>query len=363
MSVRRLLCFVVSVVGLSMILAACGKEESSAELKDVVRPVKVVVLKGTAGAKQRQFPGKVQAGERVDLSFRVSGTLKELSIKEGQKVNKGASIGRLDQSDFRSTRNAAQAEYDKSKANFARAEQLIDKGHISKSDYDKLKAKQDVSLADLEKTRKALSDTILHAPFAGVIAKQFVQNFQDVQAKQPIVSLQDTNDLEVVVDVPERLVAMKSDRGDVELIAIFDAVPDRQFALKIKEFSTEADPNTQTFRYVLSMPQPEGINVLPGMSVTVQATQPEGLDAAAKAIEFALPAVAVAADDAGNPYVWVVDQSNKTVHQRKVVLGQLTGSDSLRITQGLAAGEMVAVSAVSRLRAGMTIRPVDRIEF
>jgi RND family efflux transporter MFP subunit len=352
---------ILAAAVLALGLSGCEKPPEE-QPREVVRPVKVVILKEDAGTKERQLPGKVRASERVNLSFVVPGSLKQLPIKEGLQVEKGALIGRLDQSDFISSRNAAQAEYDKSKANFARADELVAKGFISRSDYDKIKAKRDVALADLEKGTKALNDTTMRAPFAGVIAKQYVQNFQDIQAKQAIVSLQDTKDLEVVVDVPERLLLQKSDNGSIKLAALFDAVPGREFPLQVKEFSTEADPDTQTFRYVLSMTKTEGVNVLPGMTVTVKFTR-KSEGEATKTTEFVLPAVAVVADNSDNAYVWVVDQSNKTVKQRKVVLGQLTGSGSIRITQGLTVGDMVAVSAVSRLRDGMKIRPVDRIEF
>ena len=144
--------------------------------------------------------------------------------------------------------------------------------------------------------------------------------------------------------------------------AVFDAFPDQRFTLALKEFSTEADPTTQAFRVVLSMPQPEGFAVLPGMTAMVE-VESTGETGAVAAQGFTLPAVAVFADEAGKSQVWVVDPKDNTVHRRAVETGDLTGTDGIRVESGLKAGETVAVSAVSRLREGMEVRPVDKVEF
>jgi multidrug efflux pump subunit AcrA (membrane-fusion protein) len=78
---------------------------------------------------------------------------------------------------------------------------------------------------------------------------------------------------------------------------------------------------------------------------------------------FVIPAVALFADEAGKSHVWVVDMQANTVQKRAVETGDLSGDDGIRVTDGLKAGEMVAVSAVSRLREGMVIKPVDKVEF
>jgi multidrug efflux pump subunit AcrA (membrane-fusion protein) len=78
---------------------------------------------------------------------------------------------------------------------------------------------------------------------------------------------------------------------------------------------------------------------------------------------FLIPAIAVFADEAGDSHVWVVDPETMAVQRRKVKTGDLSGTDSIRIVDGLKSGDMIAISGVSRLREGMKIRPVERIEF
>ena len=202
------------------------------------------------------------------------------------------------------------------------------------------------------------------APFSGRVASRLVENFQDVQAKQAIVRLQDIEQLEVVVDIPENRAIRIRDEGRqaAKVHAVFEAAPDREFPLTIKEFSTEANPETQTFEVVLAMPQPEGLLLLPGMTAMVWAESTEAGQGGA-ADTFAIPATALYADDTGKPHVWVVDTQSNTVAKRAVETGELGGTASIRVTSGLRAGEMIAVSAVSRLREGMEIRPIDKVQF
>lgn len=346
------------VAAMSLGIAGCGSEPPP-EKREIVRPVKVLMLEASGVVARRSFPGTVRASERAELSFDQPGRLVELPIKQGDQVEAGQLLAKLDQRDFQSNVNAAQSEYEKARANFKRAAELIKKDFISRSDYDRIKAAMDVARSDFEKAEKSLEDTELKAPFAGVVSRRFVENFQDVQAKQVILNLQDTSHIELVVDVPERLVARKGQRGTVNLVALFEAAPGKEFPVTIKEFATQADPKTQTFEYVLTMPQPEDVNIQPGMTATVKAKGDEAIASSA----FIIPALAVFADEAGQSSVWVIDQKDNTAHRRGVTTGDLTGDADITILEGLEDGEMIAITAVAQLREGMQIRPVTKVEY
>lgn len=344
-------------------LSGCSKEEAPVQ-EEVARPVKTIVLEASSTVGMRQYPGRVRAASRADLSFEVAGKLNELPVKEGQVVQEGDLVARLDDRDLSANLKSAQAEADNAAANFARGAKLIEDGFISQTDFDTLRSKRDVTAAELTKAQKAVADTRLIAPFTGRVASRLVENFQDVQAKQPIVRLQDIKQLEILVDIPEnRAIRVREDgRNAVNVHAVFDAAPGREFPLTIKEYSTEANPETQTFEVVFAMPQPESLLLLPGMTAMVWAESSAAGDAAAPDT-FVVPATALYADETGKSHVWVVDTQNNTVSMRAVETGDLRGTDSIRVVSGLQAGEMIAVSAVNRLREGMAIRPIDKVEF
>lgn len=346
-------------IAISLVLIGCGKEDAEPE-REVIQPAKVMVVKGASNEINRQLPGTVRASQRVNLSFQVPGQLKFFPMKEGQEVLKGEVLGRLDDRDYRSNLSAARAELTKTQANFNRAEELLVKKFISQAEYDKLKAALDVAKSNEEKARKALDDAELKAPFSGTVAKRYVDNFQDIQAKQAVISLQDNSQLEVVVNVSESLVSRRSeDEGALKVSAKFEAFPDEQFDLYVKEFSTEADSKTQTFEIVLGMNDTKGISLLPGMTAKVFATR---VNTNEVNDTYLLPMHAVVADEDNNAFVWVVDTTNNSVKKKPIAMGALKGKSEIEVI-GVELNDMVVIGGVTKMREGKIIRPIEKVTY
>ena len=353
MSLQRVIPVVIAFA-----LVGCGKEEVK-DVAEVIQPAKVMIVTGASNEINRQLPGTVRASQRVNLAFQVPGKLKYFPLKEGQKVSEGEILGRLDDRDYRSDLSAARAEHTKTKANFKRAEELLVKKFISQAEYDKLKAALDVAVSNQEKAAKALDDAELKAPFTGTVARRYVENFQDVQAKQAIISLQDNSQLEVVVNVSETLVSRRNTDDSLQMTARFEAFPNEQFELFVKEFSTEADSKTQTFEIVLGMKDVKGVALLPGMTAKVFVKKISTIE---ESDIYLVPMHAVVADDDENAFVWVVNESSNTVTKKLVALGDLRGKDSIEAI-GLASGDVVVIGGVTKMREGKVIRPIEKVEY
>ncbi len=344
------------ILGLSFISACQQAEPPAAE--PVVQPVKVIEISAGDGAVKRDLPATVRASQRANLSFQVPGKLVELPVKDGQEVTKGQLLARLDEADYRISLNAAEAQLNSAKANFERAEELIEKDYVSRSDYDKLKAAFDIASSDYEKAAKALRDTRMKAPFDGAVARVIVDNFQEVQAKQDILSLQNNKLLEVVVNIPENLVLRSKGDANVELNASLEGIPDKKFPLSVKEFSTDADPETRTYQYVLTIDDTFGENILPGMTAMVNARRTD-LAVTGRTV---IPLSALVAGEDSDKRVWTVGADNK-VSTSVVTTGNLVGSDSIAVLSGLNAGDRVVVAGISALIEGMKVKPVETISF
>ena len=339
-----------------LFITSCSKEIPPPSVS--IQPAKVMTV-GEQYRLTREIPGRVRAAQRSDLAFQVSGQIVEFDMKEGQEVKEGTILARLDDSDYKSAADAATAERNKNKANFDRAEELIVGKFISQSDYDRIKATYDVSVANLERSEKALNDSRLIAPFSGVVARTFVENFEDVQAKQPILSLQNPDDLEIVIALSETIVARRKDTATIEVFASFDALPEQTFELYIKEFAAEADPLTQTFEVVAGITEKNLTNILPGMTATVNVTRTDVDDGAGPLV---VPLAAIVAGEGDTPSVWKVGTDNK-VRQQVVVTGQLAGSDQVEISSGLVTGDIIVTAGVSSLSDGKEIAPITEVKF
>ncbi|MFW2367616.1 MAG: efflux RND transporter periplasmic adaptor subunit [Desulforhopalus sp.] len=346
-------CSALLIFLLAALLTSC-KEKEEITVPEPVKPVKLMTIQAGQEQLSMSLPGRVRAARRSELSFKVSGPLEKLPIDEGQIVKKGDLIAQILPRDFQTAINEAKARELEAEQQYQRYKELYAKQQVSKADFDRYRASRDVARAKLEDAQNALKDTTLVAPFDGVIAKRYVENFEKIQAKQPIAYLQLIDQLEILIDVPELMMAQFRQSGTVEVIAEFDAAAGSQFPLIVKEFSTDADPATQTYQVVLTMDQPKEANILPGMTSKVTASAGEGYNAASSIL---IPAIAVLNDADNQDYVYLFDRDTKTAKKTPVSIGTLEGSQNVLVKEGLNGGEEIVIAGVTKLKDGMKVRP------
>jgi len=381
-SPKKSRCFISFLLAIFVLsLSACSKKEQQPKAA-VVRPIKLMTV-GDVGinssnnsTQTRKLPGTVKAADQVDLAFQVAGTLIDLPVKEGQRIKKGDLVARLDNRDFISNLNNAKGGVAKANASveYANAEyqryrniKATDAGAVSDSIVSLKQTSLKVAKADLQSAQAGLAIaqdqldyTGLRAPFSGIVARKYVDNFQELKAKQAVVSIQNISDIDITIDVPEMMMTPIR-KTHPNVFAEFAADPSRRFELKLKEAALQSDPQTQTYRVVLSMPAPTGMRVLSGMTATVSIEFAEANvnTVAMSDTNIIIPLIAVFADNANKSTVWVVDEKTMSVHRREITTGDLSGSDSIRIRSGLQEGEVIAISGVSKLQENQLVRKFE----
>jgi RND family efflux transporter MFP subunit len=328
------------------------------ELPPPVRPLKTMVVGTPFVSSGHKYPGKVKATQSVDLAFQVDGPLIELPVIKGEEVEEGQLLARIDPRDYENTLTSATAEFNQTKANLERIERSVKTGAVSKTDLTNAKAAFEKAEATMKIAQKALDDTSLYAKFPGRIANKYVENYENVRAKQSILSLQDVSSVEIEVAVPEGRVAVakEEERDNYRFEATFDYLPGRGFEVTLQEFETEADPLTQTYNVTFAMPSPEDLNIMPGMTVTVQeflktTSQAEGA-------AHSVPIDAVPIDGQGIYYVWKLKPSTGdcfTVHRQDVTVGEII-NDNILVTAGLKEGDRIALAGVHLLQENQEVR-------
>jgi RND family efflux transporter MFP subunit len=344
-------------------LVACGEPEVVAP-PPASRPVKLFVVAGGIADAIRTFPGRVDATQRAELAFRVPGQLQEILVREGDMAEAGQVLARLDPADYELVLEDRQATFDNTAANFKRGQELIVDGNISRMDYDRMEASYRSASAALSQARKDLEYTVLTSPFRGRVAERRVENFEDVLAKQTVFSLQNIEQLDIIIDLPESVVRMvRSNVTDERSIgtdetvsatrayAQFEGRSDERFSLRPKEIATKANDQTQTFRATFTMEAPTTFTVLPGMTATV--VMDLGKLMGGKRVKR-VPVRAVQADSGLQPRVWVLDPQSMTVKAQEVSIGRMSGG-MIQITAGLAGGEEIVSVGAPYLAEGMLV--------
>lgn len=339
-------------------LVAIGCGEEPAPTAPTARPVKILTVGAGGAGITREFPGKLSAAQTAEVAFEVSGKILELPVEEGQQVEEGAVLARLDLRDFEARRDAAVAAEQAARAEADRTRALFEADVAPQQQLDVAERNYDVLKARADTARKALEDAVLRAPFAGEVARKLVDDFANVRAKDPILILQDNSHLEILINVAESdYVRMQPGLNNAERTArarprvIVSSLPDREFPARIKELATTADPTTRTYAVTLAFDNPPDVNLLPGMTAKVRV----GGGEATGTEQIWIPVHAARTDESGEAFVWVVEPESMKVRRTPVTLGELSGG-LVQVKAGLAGGEQIATSGVHYLREGMQVR-------
>lgn len=321
----------------------------------------------------RTFPGRAKAGEEVNQSFRVAGPLIEFPVKVGDKVKAGQPVAVMDPADYRNALLTLEGQLAREQARLTRAQADLkrlrrayrqDSGAVSQVAIDRALQVRDSSAANLRSLRASVDDarnqlsyTELKAPFDGVVVETYVENFETVRPKQPILRILNTSRIEFIIHVPENLIGYTPYVRQVTVV--FDAFPSVTVAASISEIGKEASQATRTFPVTLVMAQPPGIEILAGMAgrATVLAEPPEG----AVSLGAEVPATAVfAGDELAKTYVWVVELPAALLRRREVSVAGLSEFGT-RVQSGLQAGEWIVTKGVHSLQEGQRVEIIEAV--
>lgn len=356
---------VVLATAVIFLAAGCAPEP---ETEAPQRSVKAMQVLPASSVASRVFPGRAEAGQEVNLSFRVSGPLIELPVKVGDKVRQGDVLARIDPKDYQSVLlgleaqlQSAQATANRAQSDFQRIDNTYreDPGATTEMALDRARQLRDstaaavrTAQATVESARDQLSYTNLVAPFDGEVVETYVENFESVLPKQPILRVVDPTYIEVTISVPENQIVYAPYITSARVS--FDALPGITVPATIKKIGKEASQATRTYPVTLVLEQPEGAEILPGMAseVKIEAELPENSDR----LGIQLPTTALfTQDDPQVTYIWVIDRTTDSLQRREVQTGDLSEFGVL-IKSGLEAEEWVVVAGVSLLSEGDPVK-------
>lgn len=355
----------IGVFGLLLVLAVVfavgvarsGPGDEELRAGDHARPVPTAPVRQMMDDRLRSFPGKVRATRRVDLAFPVAGLLDILEAREGSRVSRGGLLARLDQRDFVHEVDAAKAKCALAQRRLDRMRSLLSSGAVTEDDYEDAQTAYEVALSDLRIREKALADTVLMAPFDGVVVSREMENHEHVEAQQTIVSLQDISLVEVVIQVPEGLLAHEGAEGLKTPQVRFDADATRWFDAAIREYNAESDKVTRTYDVVVALPPPADMRIYPGMTATVRARVREEMPPGAALCGLLVPVEAVWKAADGWSYVWVIDAAGGAPRKVRVEVLAMEG-DEIAVCGDVEPGMLVAVAGLHSLDEHGKVRPM-----
>ena len=381
-------------------VAAVGCSSSTAAREATTAPSRDPIAISTAPVESRpvdrfiRVTGSLAADEQAEVSAESSGRVVSTPIERGTPVREGTVLVRVSADEAsvqlqEAEANArqiearlglqpnttfdprvvpdvrnAKASLEFAEAEFARIRSLLDQKVVSQSEYDQRRSQVEVarqqylvalnsadqSYRALEGTRarvalarKALADTAVKAPFAGIVAERLVSVGDYVTRGTRVATVVRIHPMRVELTVPEQAVSLVRVGQSVRLTV--DAYPDEVFEAKIRYVSPSLRSDQRALTVEAIAANPAG-RLKPGLFATALIQQPESTPT------LLVPAGAVETL-AGTSRVYVV--KDDTVEERIVTLGERVG-EQIEVTSGVATGEVVAAEPKGRLTDGLAVR-------
>ncbi|WP_306016108.1 efflux RND transporter periplasmic adaptor subunit [Oceanicaulis sp. MMSF_3324] len=336
------------------VLAACSPAEPEEQAPP--RAARIEAVEAAATSNQREFVGRVEARLTVDLSFQVGGQLAEFPVSEGELIEQGAMVARLETQDFERARREAQVQLQQARQNLDRQSTLNERGIASNAALEDAQTAYDLRSVALDNARQNLEYATINAPFDGLISRRLVDNYTTVSPGQPVVRIQDISELRVAIQVPESLIAQVDREETPEMTARFPFLPDQTFSLDYRELVAEPDQASQTYTALLALPDTLPANILPGMTASVTVNLPQSVSADQQGV--VAPLSALSSNPDGSFSVWIYDDETGAVSRRDVLAGPIEGGQVV-IHSGLEPGEEIVTAGVTALHEGMLVRPIN----
>jgi RND family efflux transporter MFP subunit len=384
---------------LALLASGCGAsanpEASTAPAADAA-----AVSVTTAAAVERPIArfvsvtGTLAAQEQADVAAEISGRIVSTPVERGTLVSAGAALVQVADAEVRAqadeaAANAAQIEArlglggggtfeidrvpevanarassELAQADFERARMLVEKKLLPQAEFDRSRAQAEVARrqydiarngaeqqyqallaarARVTLARKALADTVVRAPFGGIVNQRLLSVGDYVVRGTKVASVMRTTPLRVELTIPGQYIAAIATGRSVSLEV--DAYPGRTFTGRIRHVSPAVQSDSRALIIEAVVPNESG-ELKPGQFATARIEQ------ASQTPAVLVPGSAVRAD-AETARVYVVSAAG-TAEERIVTTGQVVG-DLIEITSGVTAGDTVATSNVTQLTDGARV--------
>jgi len=299
--------------------------------------------------------GSLVAVNQTIVKAKVAVEVRAIMVREGDHVEAGQVIAKLDTVDLQSrleqaegTRDAALAQYQMAEKNRSTNESLLEKRFISQNAFDNFaslsasnRATMEAADAQVRLAQKALRDATVIAPISGIVSRKNAQIGEKTSIDAPLFTIVDLDSIEMQAIVPAGEVGELAKGMSANVVV--EGMPDRTFAARINRINPATEPGTRSIVVFFTVPNPDHL-LKSGMygngSVRLAASTPRPT----------LPLTAIQTE-AGLPLVWTIEDGKLT--RRLVVLGERDDATGIvEIKSGVPPGVPVLASKFDNVKEG-----------
>ncbi|MBB4046292.1 efflux RND transporter periplasmic adaptor subunit [Bacteroides reticulotermitis] len=335
----------IYLLGIAFMMYGCSSEKrNEGEGKRIT--VKTTTIGYTSSEVRREYIGEVEGENEVDVSFQVNGNIEKVYVQEGQSVQKGQLLARLNTTSLQSIYDAAKSTLVRAQDAYDRLSILYKNNSLPEIKYVEVQTALEQSRSAERLARKNLSECSVYAPFSGLINKRYVEAGTNVLPGSPIYNLVSIHTVKVKVAIPEQEISgMKN--GQTCHVKI-SALNNESFDGVIVEKGVSAHPVSHTYNIKVKLAN-KNLDIMPGMVCKVYVSG----NPVADSRYMLIPLRAAQLDRDGKHFVWLKDKENKVIRQ-EIVLGRLVGNEVV-VTQGLQEGDLLITEGYQHVSPGITV--------
>ena len=352
----------LSIAALSFALAGCqggppggpgGRGRGGPGAEEVEERPSPVLL---ATVERGTIQGQIRAASTIEAELQVTvhaestGRITSLALEEGDTVDEGDTLARIKRDAQSLGFERAETGLADAEREFDRVEKLFKQGIASQSEYDQAKSSVDAAKLDIKDRRRDLSNTVVKAPFAGVLTRRFVAEGGFVTSGAQMFEITDFKTLVARVYVPEKELDRIAVGQPADIVG--KAAKNRQGVGEVKRIAPVVDATTGTVKVTIGLPDSlagGATGFLPGMYAEVTLTTEVHADVPI------VPKPALVHEDE-QTFVFIADGDRA---KRQLIEVGLSDDDFVEVTAGLEAGARIIVAGQTGLKDGGLIVEVD----
>lgn len=334
---------------LAILIAPAISCSRAAQKSESLRNVVLVEVISADSDRATNYSGVIEEAASVSASFMADGRLREVFVKEGDRVVKGQLIAALDDSDYRIGVSQLQAQVDQMTKEKERMDAMFAKHNIAPNDYEKFEAGYQQLKLQLEMAMRKLDYTRLYAPTSGYVATKYMNVGELVGAGHPVFNIINDSNLSAAVNLPVDVYINRKN-----IVSAKGYVPglEGEIPMSIISFTPDAE-NNMLYRMKLSIPASSAKELAAGMNISVWLSMADDSEAG-----FMVPSRAIF-DDNGDSFVWVFNSADSTITKKKIQVEGIP-AEGMSMVVGVQPGESIVETGVKQLYQGEKVNVLNR---
>lgn len=318
--------------------------EAASEVKATLRTVAVITPPRVEHARAIRISGHTDAEKRVTLATRVMGVIDELPVKQGERVERGELVMRLEAEDKEAAVRMAESLVTQRQAEADAAERLVSGGNAPRLQADQARASLATAKSQLEGAKAELAQYSIYAPYNGVLDRIPVQRGSAILAGTEVATLINLDPLLAIGEVSERDLRYLKPGNTAEIRLVDGTVTEGT----LRYVSRDASPATRTFRIEVAIPN-EDKKLPAGMTAEIVLL-------ADPADSVVLPRSVVTLSSNGDLGIRAVDKDNKVVF---FPIDLVDDTPKGLVLAGIPADARVIVAGQDLVSDGDEVKPVE----